>query len=119
MTEPPWNPGPYSFRHVDYFADLPGMQAGTFEISDEDRTPEWLGQAQTVEQARLFTASPDLAELVTEALQLKGGWREAIAELEDFCSEPVRLKNMLAALNQLDVWAKKATEVIKKARGEV
>lgn len=31
-----------------------------------------------------------------------GGWREMIAELEDFCSEPVRLKAMVAALDQID-----------------
>lgn len=31
-----------------------------------------------------------------------GGWREAVAELEDHCSEPVRLKNMTAALDQID-----------------
>lgn len=31
-----------------------------------------------------------------------GGWREAIAETEDFCHDPVRLKNMQAALDQID-----------------
>ena len=30
------------------------------------------------------------------------GWREAVVELEDFCSEPVRLKNMVAAADQID-----------------
>lgn len=35
-----------------------------------------------------------------------GGWREAVSELEDFCHEPVRLKNMMAALDQIDELAK-------------
>ena len=37
-------------------------------------------------------------------LRLLGGWREAVTELEDFCSEPVRLKNMMAAADQMDHW---------------
>jgi hypothetical protein len=53
-------------------------------------------------------AFDELEAIVDEALQLKGGWREAIVELEDFCSEPVRLKNMLAAADQLDRWAARA-----------
>ena len=40
--------------------------------------------------------------LLRRVAQLLGGWREAIVELEDFCSDPVRLKNMLAAADQID-----------------
>lgn len=49
-----------------------------------------------------------LKAVVRDGLSLAGGWREAIVELEDFCSEPVRLKNMLAAADQLDRWIKQA-----------
>lgn len=44
--------------------------------------------------------------LLELALALKGGWREAITMLEDYCSDPVRLKNMMAAADQLDNWSK-------------
>ena len=49
-----------------------------------------------------------LREIILHGLQLSGGWREAIVELEDHCSEPVRLKNMLAAADGLDAWRKEA-----------
>ena len=52
--------------------------------------------------------------LMHEALQRKGGWREAIVELEDHCSEPVRLKNMLAAADQLDDFASKARALLSE-----
>lgn len=52
--------------------------------------------------------SDALREALEKGLALKGGWREAIVELEDHCSEPVRLRNMLAAADQLDDWAKEA-----------
>ncbi len=58
----------------------------------------------------------ELKEIILEGLQLSGGWREAIAELEDHCSEPVRLKNMMAALDGLDEWRKKAYSVFPKNR---
>ncbi len=57
----------------------------------------------------------DLLALIKLALSLKGGWREAIVELEDHCSEPVRLRNMLAAADQLDAWATTARAAITKA----
>jgi len=60
----------------------------------------------------LTTEPKTLKELVELALQLKPGWREAIVELEDFCSEPVRLKNMVAAADQLDDWAKQAQRLL-------
>lgn len=53
-----------------------------------------------------------LEEALTKALRLKGGWREAIVELEDFCSEPVRLRNMIAAADQLDEWAESTRAVL-------
>lgn len=31
-----------------------------------------------------------------------GGWREAIGLLEDYCADPVKLKNMIAAIDQID-----------------
>lgn len=54
-----------------------------------------------------------LEAIIGEALRFKGGWREAIVELEDHCSDPVRLKNMLAAADQLDAWATKARAIAK------
>jgi hypothetical protein len=57
-----------------------------------------------------------LKAVLERAVQLSGGWREAIVELEDFCSEPVRLKNMIAAADQLDEWAANAKAAL--SRGE-
>jgi len=70
----------------------------------EDPNGPWV-LLETVQPA--FTA-------VERALQLSGGWREAIVELEDFCSEPVRLKNMLAAADQIDEWVKQARAVLEE-----
>ena len=56
----------------------------------------------------------EMEESIKTALRLKGGWREAIVELEDFCSEPVRLQNMLCAADQLDEWATKARAILSK-----
>lgn len=49
-----------------------------------------------------------LSEILIAGLQFKGGWREAIVELEDFCGEEVRIRNMVAAADQLDEWAARA-----------
>lgn len=57
--------------------------------------------------------------LIRHALAECGGWREAITELEDFCSEPVRLKNMTAAADQLDAWRKRAMVLLKQLGYEV
>ena len=70
-----------------------------------------------IEEA-LLAERDALMELVKRALQLKGAWREAIVELEDHCSEPVRLKNMLAVADQLDEWADKAREVLAIKEGK-
>lgn len=48
-----------------------------------------------------------LLDALSFAAPLIGGWREAIVELEDHCSDPVRLKNMIAAADQLDEFRKR------------
>jgi hypothetical protein len=68
--------------------------------------------------ARLIAAAPDLLAAAEHGLSLAGGWREAIGEIEDWCSEPVRLKNMLAAIHQIDGWAAQARAAIVKAKGD-
>lgn len=65
---------------------------------------------------RLAAENARLRELIKSALALKGGWREAIVELEDHCADPVRLKNMLAAADQLDEWSKEAQKVLGKSK---
>lgn len=66
-------------------------------------------------QFQVSDSDPQLLSLLNEALRLKGGWREAIVELEDHCSEPVRLKNMIAAADQLDDWAARAQAALSQA----
>jgi hypothetical protein len=48
---------------VDYFGDIPGLQNGTFEISNEALSDNWLGQTLTIDQAQLFAAAPLYAAL--------------------------------------------------------
>jgi hypothetical protein len=60
----------------------------------------------------------DLLAALKDGLSLKGGWREAIVELEDHCSERVRLRNMVAAADQLDRWADTARAAIARAEGK-
>ena len=55
-----------------------------------------------------------LQEILRAGVHLSGGWREAIVELEDWCHEPVRLRNMLAAADQLDEWKKRAKDALKE-----
>ncbi len=43
-----------------------------------------------------------------------GGWREMVAELENYCSEPVRLKAMTAVLDQMDEWKKTAQAALER-----
>lgn len=52
--------------------------------------------------------------VLESAVYLAGGWREAIVELEDWCHEPVRLKNMIAAADQIDEFVKQAREALRK-----
>lgn len=47
-------------------------------------------------------AARNMFKQIEHIKPLLGGWREAIVELEDWCSEPVRLKNMIAAVDQID-----------------
>lgn len=74
-------------------------------------TKSWKAAIQWL-QTSAGTREADLEKCLGEAMSLKGGWREAITELEDFCSEPVRLKNMIAAADQLDEWAAKAKKLL-------
>jgi hypothetical protein len=74
--------------------------------------------------ALLDAPAPDEAAIrvaqvaaLRRGLSLAGGWREAIVELEDFCSEPVRLKNMIAAANQLDDWVEATRAALARAGG--
>lgn len=57
----------------------------------------------------------EMLAALKDGLSLSGGWREAIVELEDWCHERVRLKNMLAAADQLDRWSDAARAAIAKA----
>ncbi len=66
-------------------------------------------QDYRLEQAR------KLANVLKEALAEAPGWREAVVELEDHCSEPVRLKNMLAAADQIDRFKAAARAALKEA----
>jgi hypothetical protein len=56
-----------------------------------------------------------LRNSLEDIFHLMPAWREAIAELEDFCSEPVRLKNMVAALDQIDLLYPRARKALQKA----
>ena len=53
-----------------------------------------------------------LRDVLEDIFHLMPGWREAVTELEDFCSEPVRLKNMMAAADQIDNCKERAKEVL-------
>ena len=63
MSEIKHTSGPWNYEHVSYFADLPGLGAGTFEISNP-LFENWIAQAQTEANARLIAAAPDLLEVV-------------------------------------------------------
>lgn len=74
-----------------------------------------ISQEEAVANATLAAAAPVMLQALKYGLGLQGGWREAIVELEDWCHEPVRLKNMLAAADQLDRWAALARSVVAAA----
>jgi hypothetical protein len=86
--------------------------------SDRDHRIAFLASDGNPGDARLIAAAPDLLAAMKDALSLTGGWREAIVELEDFCSEPVRLKNMIAAADQLDRFAATARAIVAKIEGQ-
>lgn len=56
-----------------------------------------------------------LLVILQDALPELDGWREAVVELEDHCDEPVRLKNMTAAADQIDRFKKAVLIAIKEA----
>src|SRR5258707_12655890 len=74
MSEPKWTAGPYKIEHVMYFADLSGLEAGTFEISKPDECENWLGQTLTIEQAQLFATAPKLYTALESAIQTIRTW---------------------------------------------
>lgn len=86
-----------------------GWLVAVVDHVDQERMPA---------NAALIASAPALLAALEAMVALKGGWREAIFELEDFCFEPVRLKNMIAAGGQLDEWARNARRVIRQAKGE-
>lgn len=84
-------------------------------IESHERANELLGRMVKDEEetnARLEAVLVGAKLLREEHEELKsiardlGAWREAIFELEDFCSEPVRIKNMVAAADRIDHWKK-------------
>jgi hypothetical protein len=66
--------------------------------------------------AQSLIESSCIRDLLTEVFRLLPGWREAIAELEDFCGESVRLKNMIAALDQIDDLYPRIKNALVKSR---
>ncbi len=74
-------------------------------------------EADAYHIVKCVNAHDELVAILEDARKFKGGWREAIVELEDHCSERVRLKNMLAATDSLDDWAKKVDAIIAKLKG--
>lgn len=88
---------------------------GNNHYYDDDTTNQaYIGWCAAWNRRATDPAVPELVEALEKALALKGGWREAIVELEDHCSEPVRLKNMRAAADQLDEWGTKVRALITK-----
>ncbi len=102
-------------------AALAQVAALTAERDANRNAYEKVKQSQHVAEDRSQKAEDRVTALedaVEAGLRLKGGWREAIVELEDHCSEPVRLKNMLAAADQLDDWAAQARAALAAPEGE-
>jgi hypothetical protein len=75
-------------------------------------------QANAAFIVRAVNCHDDLLAVCQQAAPLIGGWREAIALLEDFTAQPMPLKNMLAALDQLDDWTKMLRAAIDKTEGQ-
>lgn len=67
----------------------------------------------TAKLREMRDAHSELLAAAKAGLAFAGGWREAITELGDWCSEPVRLKNMLAAADQLDEWTMRVRAAIE------
>jgi hypothetical protein len=67
--------------------------------------------------ARIIAASVDMFHALEDAQRKWAGWREAIALLEDHCGDSVKLKNMIAAIDQLDTFIARAITATNKAKG--
>lgn len=65
-------------------------------------------KAKAIASERESRRERALAALVAAVLLELGAWREAVALLEDYCSKPVCLKNMTAALDSMNEWEKQA-----------
>jgi len=87
-----------------------GCRSGEFFIC------RCFGKPKTAEaNALLIAVAPDLLKLCVELVQLCGGWREVIAELDDMPKSEVLGKAMWACLDQIDIWKKQTKAVIAKA----
>ena len=105
-----WGKVMRSQKQPDLYTDLRQLRLSQQIL--QDRIKELTAEASAIHDER-----EAFRDLINEALRLKGGWREAIVELEDHCSEPVRLRNMLAAADQLDEWATKSSAALSRAGG--
>lgn len=86
------------------------------DVLDQYSSSLHMAAADEIRRLRADLAkTTDLLALCRDALSLVDGWREAIAELEDYCGEPTRLKNMIAALDQIDIWKHKARSMITES----
>ena len=68
--------------------------------------------------AHLIAAAPNLYAALERQIQLLGGWRELICELEDRTGESALCKAILAAVDQIDECKKESRQALAKARGE-
>lgn len=89
---------------------------------DDELAAAWedLSAARDVGTSRLLVLAAereDFAEAVRSALRLIGSWREAVCLLEDFCSDPVRLKNMCVAVNSIDDWVNQTVALVSRYLG--
>lgn len=55
----------------------------------------------------MFQQVKDSSKIINELRPMLGGWREAISLTEDYCRDATVLKNMTAALNQIDDFKQK------------
>lgn len=118
-TKGPWNARPDSrdiYKITVYDGNCVPMCDVSRGVNQDWITGNLYAGGVAEANARLIAAAPDLLEACERALQLSGAWREAIAMLEDFGVGEVRLKNMMAALDLLDMWRKQARAAIERAQ---
>lgn len=89
---------------------------------DDELAAAWedLSAARNVGTSRLLVLAAereDFVEAVRSVLRLIGSWREAIFLLEDFCSDPVRLKNMRVAVDSIDDWVRQTMVLVSRYLG--